>query len=554
VAKHNEKLTFAEQNVRKMIKDRTKIQTTDHSVHEITDSKEVELATSQIGYKDLFDNMLNGCAYYKVIFDEAANPVDLKYTNVNSAYAENMGRPLSELIGKRVTEVFPHLTEASFQWMKRYMKVALFGKPVAFIQYFDHQDKWYSISAYSPQRDYVVEISEDITQRKQSETKVDQYVAQLAERNMELNASESRYRGLLDHMHHIFEYHRVIADENGQPVDLEFAEVNPAFEMQTGLKIADVVGSRLPLVTHGIDKAYWIQVLGDVALTGRPIILEHHLENTDTWYRVSAYSPEKGHVASILEDITERKKAEVQKNESQQQVALIERVASLGALAAGVAHEINQPLQALKIMADGMIYWYDKGKETRIEKVIENCRSISVQAGHITAIVEWMQDSVNRAWSDNPEEVDVNTMIKHALHMIKERLRIHNIQLRENTCTASLITWGDIRRLEEIVIIILVNAIESLDGIDQIKKEIIITTWSVGKRAVIEISNNGPVIPDDIIGKIFEPFFSSSKSVAKLGMGLAIVKSIVNAHNGTIQVSNTNQQVNFHMEFPLYMQ
>jgi signal transduction histidine kinase len=204
-------------------------------------------------------------------------------------------------------------------------------------------------------------------------------------------------------------------------------------------------------------------------------------------------------------------------------------------------------------MADGMIYWYDKGKEPTMEKVIENCRRISVQAGYITAILEWMQDSVNRAWSHTPEQVDLNKMIQQALNMVQERLRIHSIQLREhNTCTVSPTVWGDVRRLEEIVIIILVNAIESLDGVDQARKEIVITTSCVEKKAVIEISNNGPAIPDDIIGKIFEPFFSASKSGAKLGMGLSIVKSIVNTHSGTIQVSSLNQQVTFQIEFPLY--
>ena len=531
-----------------------RMQTAYHSVYGMSDIKEAELATNQNGYDNLFDNMPNGCAYYKVIFDAAAKPVDLEYMKVNAAYKNNRGHSPIELIGKPVTEVFSHLNKVNLQWMKKYIKVALSGEPVTFIQYFDDQDKWYSIYAYSPQHGYVVGISEDITERKRHEAKADRYVAVLAERNMDLNITQSRYRDLLDHMQNIFQYHRVIADENGQAVDLEFAEVNPAFEMWTGLKIADVVGRRLPLVAHGIDKAYWIQVLGDVALTRQPIISEKYLVNTDTWYKVSAYSPEKGFVASILEDITEQKKAEVQKSAAQKQAALIERVASLGALATGVAHEINQPLQALKIMADGMVYWHDKGKETNIEKIIENCRYISVQAGYITAIVEWMQDSANRAWSDNPEEVDLNKVVKQVLNMVQERVRVHSIQLREMTCMISPKVWGDVRRLEEIVITILSNAIDSLNCIDRPGKEIVITTSIVGEKAILEISNNGPAIPDDIVGKIFDPFFSSSKCDNKLGMGLAITKSIINAHNGTIQVLSLHQQVTFRIEFPLYEQ
>jgi len=165
-----------------------------------------------------------------------------------------------------------------------------------------------------------------------------------------------------------------------------------------------------------------------------------------------------------------------------------------------------------------------------------------------------MQDFVNKAWADTLAEVDLNKIIKQALSMVQARLRDHSIQLCENTCTVSPSIWGDSRRLEEIVIIILVNAIESLDCVNQITKEIVITTSCVEERAVIEISNNGPAIPDDIKGKIFEPFFSCSNSDANLGMGLAIVKSIVDAHDGTIQLSTCNQQVTFRIEFPLYVQ
>jgi len=541
------------QEVEDKIEDTQEKQNPPHFVHDGIDMEEVEVVISQVGYKALFDNMPNGCAYYKVLFDEKGNPVDLIYMKVNSAYEENMGFSVAQLIGKRVTEIFPQLTKASAQWIDKYMDVALFGEPVAFSQYFDHADKWYSLSAYSPQRGYVVSIMEDITEKKRHAEKVDQYASALRERNNELNTSQSRYRGLLDHMHNIFEYHRVIADENGRPIDLEFEEVNPAFEKRTGLKIADVIGKRLPVANHGIDNAYWIQILGDVALTRQPVVLEQYLEKTDTWYRISAYSPEEGHVASILEDITEQKKAEAIKSENQRQVALIEKVASLGALATGVAHEINQPLQALKIMADGMIYWFDKGKETSMKKVIENCRRISVQAGYITAIVEWMQDSVNRSWSDTPQEVDVNKMVKQSLNMVQERVKAHRVELHSHLCATSPMVWGDVRRLEEVVIIILVNAIESLAGDDQARRKIVVTTLAVENRAIIQISNNGPAVPDDIMGKIFEPFFSYSKSDASLGMGLAIVKSIVNAHNGTIHVSNVDQQVLFCIDLPLYV-
>ena len=547
---------FQDQQVKEVIETAEKIQNTYYSGYDATNLQEAELvvSSSQFPYKDLFENMPDGCAYYKVLFDQEGTPINLEYMNVNSSYEKNIGRSRIELIGKRVTEVFPHLTEGSFQWIKTYMKVTLLRETVTFTQYFDHQDKWYSIFAYSPQRDYIIEISADITEIKGNEVKVDPYIAELAARNMDLTTSGFRYQGLLDHMHTIYEYHMVIVNENGQPVDLKSTEINLAFAMPTGLNSSDIVGRRLPSVIHGVDKEYWTAVLGDVALTGQAIILEKYLKNTDTWYKVTAYSPEEGHVASLFEDITKQKKEEIQRSDNQRQVALIEKATSLGTLAAGVAHRITQPLQALKIMADGMIYWYDKGKETSVEKVIENCRRISIQAGYINDTVEWMQDLVNEAWSDTLQEVDLNKMIKQALNMFPERLRVHSIKFRENICLISPTVWGDIKRLEQIIIIILVNAIETLACVDQVAKEIIMTTSCVGGKAVIEISNNGPAIADDIIKKMFEPLLPSSKSNDNLRMGLVIVKSIVDAHNGTIQVSSSNEQVIFRIEFPLYLQ
>ncbi|MBP2643548.1 MAG: ATP-binding region ATPase domain protein [Firmicutes bacterium] len=390
------------------------MQITNPSAPEITNTIVSEWAASSIGSEDLFDNLPYGCVYYKIVFNEERKPIDLKYIKVNAAYEKNMGYPLDKLIGNHVTEVFSHWTEKSLHWMETYIEVALSSQPAAFTQYLEHQDKWYSIYAYSPQRGWIVEITENITELKKTE-----------------------------------------------------------FQKTTNL-------------LHG---------------------------------------------------------------------ALIEKVTALGTLATVVANEINQPLQTLKIMADGMVYWYEKGKETKIEKIIGNCRHISVQAGYISAIVEWMQDSVNKAWSDTPEEVDLNTVIKRALMMVHERVRSHSIHLREKICVVSPRVWGDSRRLEEIVIIILVNAIEALDSIsiEQTTKEIVVITTSEDNKGIIEISNNGPMIPNDIIGKIFEPFFSSSQSGAKLGMGLAIAKSIVNAHNGTIQVACVNQQVTFHIEIPLYV-
>ncbi|WP_378955951.1 cache domain-containing protein [Pelosinus sp. sgz500959] len=128
----------------------------------LKDSRDA-LAISESRYKDLFDYMHNGCSYHKVRFDEENNPIDLEYIHVNHAYEKYAGYLASELIGKGLTDIFPHINNESFNWIKAYATVAISGEPISFTQYFEHQQRWYSISAYSPTKDHVAVISEDVT-------------------------------------------------------------------------------------------------------------------------------------------------------------------------------------------------------------------------------------------------------------------------------------------------------------------------------------------------------------------------------------------------------
>ena len=109
-----------------------------------------------------------------------------------------------------------------------------------------------------------------------------------------------------------FAYHKIIVDKAGKPVDYVFLEVNHAFEKMTGLKKRANYWQESYRGSSGIEKdpADWIGLYGKVALTGEPTQFENHDESLGKWYKVLAYYPEKSHFVALLEDITERKKAE----------------------------------------------------------------------------------------------------------------------------------------------------------------------------------------------------------------------------------------------------
>ena len=125
----------------------------------------------------------------------------------------------------------------------------------------------------------------------------------------ELQASEVRYRGLFDSMIDGFALHEIICDANGEPIDYRFLEINPAFERLTGLKSADLLG-RTVLEVLPNTEPYWIEIYGNVALSGRSTFYENYSNDLGRYFEVSVYCPQRGQFAVVIVDITERKKAE----------------------------------------------------------------------------------------------------------------------------------------------------------------------------------------------------------------------------------------------------
>jgi len=130
------------------------------------------LKRSEEKYHSLFTEMLNGFAYHKVITDNSGKSVDYVFLEVNDAFERLTGLRRNEIIGKRVTEVLPGIERDPADWIGRYGRVALTGEEARFEQFAEPLGRWYSVSAYSPQREYFGVVFEDITERKRAEMKL----------------------------------------------------------------------------------------------------------------------------------------------------------------------------------------------------------------------------------------------------------------------------------------------------------------------------------------------------------------------------------------------
>ncbi|MDD1712486.1 MAG: PAS domain S-box protein [Methanoregulaceae archaeon] len=149
----NEELTAADEELRKNLEELRR--------------KEQELSASESRYRTLFENMLDGFAYCKMVYDESGRPDDFIYIETNKAFSQLTG--LGNVCGKRVTEVIPGIKEMNPEIFETYGRVARTGTPEAVEVYFKPLEKWLNISVYSPEKECFVAVFEDFTDRKNAE-------------------------------------------------------------------------------------------------------------------------------------------------------------------------------------------------------------------------------------------------------------------------------------------------------------------------------------------------------------------------------------------------
>ncbi len=141
---------------------------------DITERKRagIELQVSESKYHSLFANMMNGFAYHQILLNKKGKPVDYVFLEINDAFEKLTGLKKADVVGKKATEIIPGIKDDPADWIGMYGKVALTGQELAFENYSEALKKWFSVSAYSPQKGYFAAVFDDITERKRVEEKL----------------------------------------------------------------------------------------------------------------------------------------------------------------------------------------------------------------------------------------------------------------------------------------------------------------------------------------------------------------------------------------------
>ncbi len=164
--------------------------------------------------RTVFSKISEGFAYCKILTDEMGKPVDWVYLDVNDAYEKINGVKKETVVGKKASEVLPNLHSDPADWVAAYGHVALTGEPLVAERYAQVRQKWYHISAYSPQKGYFVSIFEDITDRKKTEESLKKLNDELEERILQRTKEVEKARERLYNVLETLPSYVVLLDEN----------------------------------------------------------------------------------------------------------------------------------------------------------------------------------------------------------------------------------------------------------------------------------------------------------------------------------------------------
>jgi signal transduction histidine kinase len=242
-------------------------------------------------------------------------------------------------------------------------------------------------------------------------------------------------------------------------------------------------------------------------------------------------------------EIAERKRAEEELQLRQAELAHVARQNIMGEMASGLAHEINQPLAAIVNYMKGCIRRLQSGPIPTPELLTVMERS-AMQAERAGRIISRIRNFLRKE-ETSPVMVDINKIVRDAAEFIEPEARRHGITIRLELSKDALPALVDPIGIEQVILNLIHNGIEAMKSEKAGKPEVTIATTVVeGKYAEVAISDMGSGIPQDLVARVFDPFFSTKPD--GLGMGLSICRSIIEAHDNKLWVEhNSHDGVTF---------
>jgi PAS domain S-box-containing protein len=486
---------------------------------DITKRKQAEIAAreSEVRLQTLFDS----AAEFIFVLDSGGGIIKAnRYVYQQSGYREEevIGRKLRDLFSEESRRIydcnFPALQERGYSRADiefvckdgRHMQMECAGTGVA--------DEDGAFSTF-------LIIQRDVTERK---------LAAVALAN-----SERRFRAIFDSTYQLMG----LLDPDGI-----LLQVNQTALDFGGVKKEEVVG-------HPIWNTHWWRYSGEVqnrlraaigeAAQGKPVRYEEDILAKDNTIRTIDFTlkpvvNQLGETVFIIpegRDITDSKQAEAAIQRHHQELAHVIRLSTMGEMASGMAHELNQPLAAL-VSYCGTAVSLVKSLPAAPQQLRDILERTSEQARRASNIIQHLREFVSKE-SDNKQALDLDEVIKDVQVLLDPELKGSKVKLEHYAgCQGRKVVANKVQ-IEQVLVNLVRNSIEAMQCAQEYDGKVNLNTRFLQDDAIeVTVSDNGPGIDTGMLGKLFNPFQTSKAS--GMGMGLSISQSIIEEHGGRIWV------------------
>jgi PAS domain S-box-containing protein len=339
---------------------------------------------------------------------------------------------------------------------------------------------------------------------------------------------------------------------NGEGTDITY--ISPSLEQMLGYSTAEGLAEKWwSSSIHPDDYEYCMDAFRHLE-PGKVYAAEYRLRHKNGHYvwvydtlsvEPTAQGAEQEAVGIIM-DISERKASEDQLLQS-------DKMASLGRMISGTAHELNQPLNFIKMAASNLRENAVRGR-LDAEKFIPKLENVLAQVERASAILLQMR-IFGRTSKEAPSAINIQHTVEAAILMAEPQMELDGTQLVTEVKASDIYVRALPVMLEQVLLNLFINANDAIhsrhDAGDSAEGEIKITIDRNERSAVITVADNGPGIAPDVLPKIFEPFFTTKPPKEGTGLGLSISYGIIRDMGGVLRAKSSRKGARFIIELPL---
>ncbi|MBN2714336.1 MAG: PAS domain S-box protein [Deltaproteobacteria bacterium] len=494
------------------------------ALNEELQAKNSEISEREQLLRELFDNMVDGFASHRMIYDDNGKAVDYEFVEVNRVFSQRLGMVPEVLAGKTAKALEPNIEQ---YWIDLYDTVARTGKPHLYTSYAKAEDKHYETRLYRPKPGYCAAIVRDVSEQVRTD--------------QALRASERKLKSYIESSPHgIF-----VADEVGH-----YLEVNDAACAITGYARDELVGMSFSRLIHPDDITRARQHFEAVRIDGEAKGEMRFITksgNTRYW-QVDAVKLSENRFLGIASDFTESQLIREKMRQS-------EKMRAVGQLAGGIAHDFNNQLSGILGFAELL---QDEMRDSECgKKYIENIVTAVAHSADLTT--KLLAFSQKGKYLD--VTLDVHQLIREVMALLQHSVD-KNVELLTDFNAPGMFVKGDPTQLQNAILNLALNARDAMPNGGKLRFSTRNTELNAdlcqqlnvhlppGKYIAIDISDSGLGMSEEVQAHIFEPFFTTKVQGKGVGMGLSAAYGTAQHHNGALVFSS---KLNAGSTFTMYL-